>query len=92
MARILINQNLELKPLCHKNNLNKNNIILPLTKIRYIFYSLREEKYPDENYILKDISKITIDLGREENLKNLPFCPYNISFKIIIRIIEQNLI
>ena len=37
MARILINQNLELKPLWHKINLNKNNIILPLTKIR-IYY------------------------------------------------------
>ena len=37
MARILINQNLELKLLWHKINLNKNNIILPLTKIR-IYY------------------------------------------------------
>ena len=73
MARILINQNLELKPLWHKINLNKNHIILPLTKIRDILYSLREEKYPDENYILKDISKITIDLGNEDHLKHLPF-------------------
>ena len=58
--RNLINQNLELKLLWHKINLNKNNIILPLTKIRDILNSLREEKYSDENYILKDISKIII--------------------------------
>lgn len=43
-------------------------------------YNLRKEKYPDENYILKDLSKITIDLGNEDNLKNLPFCPINNSF------------
>ena len=73
-AKILINQNLELKPLWHKINLSKNNINMPLKKIRNILYSLREAKYPDELYIVNDISKITIDLGKEEKLKNLPFC------------------
>ena len=72
---ILIKQNLHLKPIWHKNNLKNNNINLPLTKIRNILYLLREEIFPDELYILNDISKITIDLGNEENMKNLPFCP-----------------
>ena len=33
-----------------------------------------------KNYILKEISKITIDLSNEDNLKNLPFCSYYITF------------
>ena len=61
---ILIKQNLHLKPIWHNNNLKNNNINLPLTKIRNILYSLREEKFPDELFILNDISKITIDLRK----------------------------
>jgi hypothetical protein len=76
----LMKQNLELKPLWNKINLNKNNIILSLSKIWNISYNLRDAKYPDKNYILKDISKITIDLGKERPLKNLPFCPIKNSF------------
>ena len=79
-ASILIKQNLHLKPLWHKNNLKNNNIDLSLNKIRNILYSLREEKFPDELYILNDISKITINLGNEENRKNLPFCPMKLNF------------
>ena len=44
-----------MKPLWYKNNLKINNINLPLTRIRDLLYSLREEKFPDEIYILNDI-------------------------------------
>ncbi len=62
-----------MKPLYHKNNLKINNINLPLIKIRDLLYSLREEKFPDEFYILNDIQSITIDLRKEKNMKTLSY-------------------
>ena len=47
-----------MKPLWHKNNLKINNIDLNFTRIRELLYSLTEEKFPDEFYILNDIQKV----------------------------------
>ena len=74
MAKILIKQNLELRPLWHKQNLYKNKINLYLNKIKTSLYQLREEQFPDEYFILNNISNITIYLRENESSKNLPFC------------------
>ena len=84
MAKILIKQNLEFKPLWHKQNLYKNNINLSLNKIRTSLYQLREEQFPDESFILNNISNIMIDLGENESSKNLLFPLSNFLLLIII--------
>ena len=64
------------KPLSlHLINLKNNNIILKKNQIKYLLQKYREYKYPADNIFLSDISKISIDLDKNNiNMTDLPLC------------------
>ena len=63
----------------HKNKLEEYNIFFTDAKINHLIYDIRNEIYPADEEILKNINHITITYDDKlPNSKNLPFCPvYN---------------
>ena len=63
----------------HKNKLEEYNIFFTDARINHLIYDIRNEIYPADEEILKNINQITITYDDKlPNSKNLPFCPvYN---------------
>ena len=63
----------------HKEKLEEYNIFFTDTKINRLIYEIRNEIYPVDEEILKNINHLTITYDDKwPNSKNLPFCPvYN---------------
>ena len=63
----------------HKNKLENLNIFLKDSKINRLIYTIRNDMYPADEEILRNINHIIITYDDKlPNSKNLPFCPiYN---------------
>ena len=63
----------------HKNKLENLNIFLKDSKINRLIYTIRNDMYPADEEILRNINHITITYDHKlPNSKDLPFCPiYN---------------
>ena len=63
----------------HKNKLENLNIFLKDSKINRLIYTIRNDIYPADEEILRNINHITITYDDKlPNSKNLSFCPiYN---------------
>lgn len=69
----------------HIQNFSGNKIKISHNKIKNMLQQLREEHFPKDDAFLSNIELIKVDLGEDENLINLAFCPLKenfINFKI----------
>ena len=75
LTRALILQNIEKPMAYHVSNFKANNINITFNQLKWKLQQIREEKFPNDNKFLKDISKINISFDNNNiNLQNLSMC------------------
>ena len=81
-AKTLIKNNIDKLPSFHIDNLTINGILWNHKKITYLYYKLKEEKYPSNNIIMNNLTNQYIFLGEIKSESN-QFCiiPKVIYFK-----------
>ena len=92
IAKKLIKNNLQMPLSFHIQNFNANKIKISHNKIKNMLQKIREENFPRDDVFLSNIELINIDLGEDENLINLAFCPLKENFINIKKNKKENIV